>query len=135
GRVSPWHRPELRGARRRRVGRRRYRARAGRRADPGPRLRAPGGSVVSIARAVRRERTPDRPGPGELRDAHLRRLDLTVRRRVDALLAGDHRATTIGDGSELARIRPYAVGDDVRKIDWNVTARTGEAHLRAPPPD
>jgi uncharacterized protein (DUF58 family) len=86
---------------------------------------------VSIAPVVRRGRTPDRPGPGELRDAHLRRLDLTVRRRVDALLAGDHRSITIGDGSELAQVRPYVVGDDVRRIDWNVTARTGEAHVRA----
>jgi uncharacterized protein (DUF58 family) len=86
---------------------------------------------VSIARAAQHRRTPDRPGPGELRDTHLRRLDLTIRRRVDGLLAGDHRATTIGDGSELAQIRAYVVGDDVRKIDWNVTARTGEAHVRA----
>jgi uncharacterized protein (DUF58 family) len=85
---------------------------------------------VSVAQAARRGRTPDRPGPGELRDAHLRRLDLTVRRRVDAVLAGDHRANTIGDGSELAQIRPYVVGDDVRRIDWNVTARTGEVHVR-----
>ena len=86
---------------------------------------------MSLAPVVRRARTPDRPGPGTLRDSHLRRLDLTVRRRVDALLAGEHRAITIGDGSELAQVRPYVVGDDVRRIDWNVTARTGEAHVSA----
>ena len=71
------------------------------------------------------------PGPGPLRAGHLRSLDLTVRRRVDGLLVGDHRATTLGEGTELAQVRPYVVGDDVRRIDWNVTARTGEPHVRA----
>jgi uncharacterized protein (DUF58 family) len=35
-----------------------------------------------------------------------------------------------GDGTELAQVRPYIPGDDVRRIDWNVTARTGEPHIR-----
>ena len=86
---------------------------------------------MSVVQLPRRERTPDRPGPGPLRDGHLRKLDLTIRRRVDSLLVGDHRAATLGDGTELAQIRPYVMGDDVRKIDWNVTARTGEPHVRA----
>jgi uncharacterized protein (DUF58 family) len=85
---------------------------------------------MSVIELVRRERTPDRPGPGPLRDGHLRKLDLTVRRRVDGLLVGDHRATTLGDGTELAQVRPYVMGDDVRRIDWNVTARTAETHVR-----
>jgi len=55
---------------------------------------------------------------------------LTVRRRIDGLLAGDHRSWATGDGTELAQVRPYAPGDDVRMIDWNVTARTGEPHVR-----
>jgi uncharacterized protein (DUF58 family) len=87
-------------------------------------------SVASLAALARRARTPDRPGPGPLRDGHLRKLDLTVRRRLDGLLAGDHRARSLGDGSELAQLRPYVIGDDVRKIDWNATARTGETHVR-----
>jgi uncharacterized protein (DUF58 family) len=86
---------------------------------------------VTVVELTRRERTPDRPGPGPLRDGQLRRLDLTVRRRVDSLLVGDHRAATLGDGIELAQVRPYVMGDDVRRIDWNVTARTGETHVRA----
>jgi uncharacterized protein (DUF58 family) len=86
---------------------------------------------VSVIELVRRDRTPDRPGPGALRPGQLRKLDLTVRRRVDSLLVGDHRAATLGDGTELAQIRPYVIGDDVRRIDWNVTARTGETHVRA----
>ena len=85
---------------------------------------------MSVASLVRRERSPDRPGPGPLRDGQLRKLDLTVRRRVDGLLAGEHRARILGDGSELAQLRPYVIGDDVRKIDWNATARTGETHVR-----
>jgi uncharacterized protein (DUF58 family) len=60
----------------------------------------------------------------------LRGLDLRLRRRIDGLLAGEHRATTLGLGTELAQIRPYVPGDDVRLIDWNVTARTGEPHVR-----
>jgi uncharacterized protein (DUF58 family) len=36
----------------------------------------------------------------------------------------------LGEGTELAQVRPYSFGDDVRQIDWNVTARTGEPHVR-----
>jgi uncharacterized protein (DUF58 family) len=60
----------------------------------------------------------------------LRSLDLAVRRRVDSLLAGDHRSARLGIGTELAQVRRYEPGDDVRRIDWNVTARTGEPHVR-----
>jgi uncharacterized protein (DUF58 family) len=75
-------------------------------------------------------RTPDKPGPGPTPEALLRALDVVVRRRVEALLSGDHRSTAIGIGTELAQIRPYQPGDDVRRIDWNVTARTQEPHVR-----
>jgi uncharacterized protein (DUF58 family) len=60
----------------------------------------------------------------------LRVLDVSVGRRMEGLLAGDFRSNVLGTGSELALVRPYALGDDVRRIDWNVTARTGEAHVR-----
>ena len=60
----------------------------------------------------------------------LRTLDLAVRRRVEGLLAGDHRSSALGAGTELAQVRPYQPGDDVRQIDWNVTARTDEPHVR-----
>jgi uncharacterized protein (DUF58 family) len=76
------------------------------------------------------ERTPARPGPGPMPDALLRALELTVRRRIEGLLAGEHRASSLGDGTELAQVRPYQPGDDVRRIDWNVTARTAETHVR-----
>jgi uncharacterized protein (DUF58 family) len=63
-------------------------------------------------------------------EAALRALDVTIGRRMEGLLAGDYRAALAGDGTELAQVRPYVPGDDVRTIDWNVTARTGEPHVR-----
>jgi uncharacterized protein (DUF58 family) len=63
-------------------------------------------------------------------DALLRALDITIGRRMEGLLAGDYRSSLFGDGTELAQVRPYIPGDDVRRIDWNVTARTGEPHVR-----
>lgn len=60
----------------------------------------------------------------------LRRLELEVTRRLDGLLHGDHRGLVPGHGTELGETRRYAPGDDVRRIDWNVTARLSEAHIR-----
>jgi uncharacterized protein (DUF58 family) len=61
----------------------------------------------------------------------LRALDVSIGRRMEGLLAGDYRSTLLGDGTELAQVRPYVAGDDdVRRIDWNVTARTGVPHVR-----
>ncbi|HXY86548.1 MAG TPA: DUF58 domain-containing protein [Gaiellaceae bacterium] len=75
-------------------------------------------------------RSPDRPGPGPIPESLLRALDLTIGHRVAGLLAGDYRSTMLGEGTELAQVRPYIPGDDVRRIEWNVTARTGEPHVR-----
>ncbi|MEY2436234.1 MAG: hypothetical protein QOF97_1070 [Acidimicrobiaceae bacterium] len=60
----------------------------------------------------------------------LRRLELTVTRRLDGLLQGDHRGLVPGHGSELGEAREYQPGDDVRRIDWNVTARMQTTHVR-----
>jgi uncharacterized protein (DUF58 family) len=76
------------------------------------------------------ERTPDRPGPGPVPPAVLRSLDLAVLRRVESLVPGEHLTPQVGAGTELATIRPYQPGDDVRHIDWNVTARMREPHVR-----
>src|SRR5256885_1233319 len=75
-------------------------------------------------------RTPEAPGPGPLSPSSLRALELSVGRRVDGLLAGDYRSAFAGVGSELWQVRPYEPGDDVRRIEWNVTARTNQAHVR-----
>jgi uncharacterized protein (DUF58 family) len=63
-------------------------------------------------------------------DAVLRGLDITIGRRVAGLLQGDYRAAALGHGTELAQIRPHVPGDDVRMMEWNVTARSGEPHVR-----
>ena len=60
----------------------------------------------------------------------LRALELVVHRRIEGLLAGEQRTSALGRGTELAQVRPYEPGDDVRLIDWNATARTGEPHVR-----
>jgi uncharacterized protein (DUF58 family) len=85
---------------------------------------------VSIHRALRAAPAAHRPGPGPMPDALLRALDVTVGRRVQGLLSGDFRSSLQGEGSELLLVRPYEPGDDVRRIDWNVTARTDVPHVR-----
>jgi len=85
---------------------------------------------MTSAGALLARPTPARPGPGPMPEGLLRALDVSVGRRIEGLLAGDFRSTLLGAGSELALVRPYVPGDDVRRIDWNVTARTGEPHVR-----
>jgi uncharacterized protein (DUF58 family) len=60
----------------------------------------------------------------------LRALELSIGRRMEGLLAGDYRSVLLGEGTELAQVRPYVPGDDVRRMDWNVTARTRVPHVR-----
>ncbi|HEY0296689.1 MAG TPA: DUF58 domain-containing protein [Bordetella sp.] len=68
--------------------------------------------------------------PGTRADALLRRLEWTVVRRLDGLLQGDYRTLLRGFGLDLADLREYQPGDDVRHMDWNVTARLQAPHLR-----
>jgi uncharacterized protein (DUF58 family) len=60
----------------------------------------------------------------------LRRLELTVLRRLDGLLQGDYRTLMRGAGIDLADLREYQHHDDVRHIDWNVTARLQQPYVR-----
>ncbi|WP_184816481.1 DUF58 domain-containing protein [Actinophytocola algeriensis] len=60
----------------------------------------------------------------------LRLLELDVRRRLDGLLQGNHLGLVPGPGSEPGEARVYQPGDDVRRMDWAVTARTTEPHIR-----
>jgi uncharacterized protein (DUF58 family) len=60
----------------------------------------------------------------------LQRLDWRVIRRLDGLLQGDYRTLFRGGGIDFADLREYVPGDDVRAIDWNVTARTDIVHVR-----
>jgi uncharacterized protein (DUF58 family) len=60
----------------------------------------------------------------------LRRLEWTVIRRLDGLLQGDYRTLFRGFGLDLADLREYQYNDDVRHIDWNVTARLAVPYVR-----
>ena len=71
---------------------------------------------------------------GEIRDAKLsaalRTLELTVKRKLDGVLQGNHLGLIPGPGSEPGESRLYQPGDDVRRMDWSVTARTTHPHVR-----
>lgn len=69
-----------------------------------------------------------RLSPEELRE--LRRVHVAAGRRVDSLLAGDYRSAVRGRGMEFEEVRQYVPGDDIRHIDWNVTARTNDPHIK-----
>ena len=74
---------------------------------------------------------PGRPNsPGASADALLRHLEWTVIRRLDGLLQGDYRTLWRGAGLDLADLREYQHFDDVRHIDWNVTARLQQPYVR-----
>jgi uncharacterized protein (DUF58 family) len=63
-------------------------------------------------------------------DRILQRLDWRVIRRLDGLLQGDYRSLFYGYGVDFADLREYQPGDDVRYIDWNVTARMNAPYVR-----
>jgi uncharacterized protein (DUF58 family) len=77
-----------------------------------------------------------RPSPKPAREQRepvegmLRRLDFTVLRPIALRLGGDLRSTARGSGLDLAEIREYQPGDDIRHLDWSATARTGIPHVR-----
>ncbi|HZN90841.1 MAG TPA: DUF58 domain-containing protein [Thermoleophilaceae bacterium] len=76
-----------------------------------------------------------RQGPGPVPGALVEALDLAFVRRTGGVLAGEHRATGVGSGTELAQLRPYQPGDDVRQLDPASTARTGIPHVRQQVPE
>lgn len=63
-------------------------------------------------------------------EALLQQLEWTVLRRLDGLLQGDHKTLFRGSGVDLADLREYQAHDDVRHIDWNVTARMQSPYVR-----
>ena len=76
-----------------------------------------------------------RQGPGSVPQQVVDALDLVVARRTAGVMPGDRRAAGVGTGTELAQLRPYEPGDDVRHIDPAATARTGEPHVRVHVPE
>ena len=76
-----------------------------------------------------------RQGPGPLLAPLVDALDVAVNRLVTRTLPGDRRAAGVGLGTELAQMRPYELGDDVRHIDASASARTGTPHVRLHVPE
>jgi uncharacterized protein (DUF58 family) len=76
-----------------------------------------------------------RQGPGPMPQRIVDALDLTIARRAGGSLPGDRRGAGVGVGTELAQLRPYEVGDDVRQIDPSATARAGEPYVRVHVPE
>ncbi|WP_406350848.1 DUF58 domain-containing protein [Streptomyces sp. NBC_00658] len=80
-----------------------------------------GGAPANAGSPTLRELTPEQA---------LKHLELLFTRRPDGILQGDHPGLFPGPGSEPSETRPYVIGDDVRRMDWNATARTTVPHVR-----
>ena len=78
---------------------------------------------------------PARQGPGPIPAAVVDALALSIARRGAGALPGDRLAPGVGSGTELAQLRPYALGDDVRQLDPAASARTGVPHVRLQVPE
>jgi uncharacterized protein (DUF58 family) len=73
---------------------------------------------------------PASQGAGLVAGGLVEALDLVIARRAAGVLPGERRAAGLGNGTELAQLRPYQVGDDVRRLDAAASARTGIPHVR-----
>ena len=61
---------------------------------------------------------------------NIRRIEIRTRRSVNDVFAGRYHSVFKGQGMEFQEVREYVPGDDIRSIDWNVTARTGSPHVK-----
>ena len=90
-------------------------------------------AALTAIGAARRKGAPGGPPPrldSDEAEVVLRRLQLLVTRKLDGLLQGDYLGLLSGAGSEPGESREYRPGDDVRRMDWPVTARTTVPHVR-----
>ena len=78
---------------------------------------------------------PGSQGPGPIAGAVVKAMELSLARRASGVLPGDHVGPGVGVGLELAQLRPYQPGDDVRRLDAAAEARTGEPHVRLEVPE
>lgn len=76
-----------------------------------------------------------RQGPGAMPRPMIDALDVVLNRHTARSQPGDRRAAGVGAGTELAQLRPYQLGDDVRHLDAAASARTGEPHVRLHVPE
>jgi uncharacterized protein (DUF58 family) len=87
--------------------------------------------IPDLGRWLGRPRPADaveRAGP-DLR-AQVRRLEIRARQAMETGLAGRYQSAFKGRGLEFEEVREYRAGDDIRTLDWNVTARTGQLHVK-----
>ena len=85
---------------------------------------------VLARRKAPAESPPALASPRSTPERILQRLDWQVIRRLDGILQGDYRSLFYGYGLDLADLREYQPGDDIRYIDWNVTARLDTPYIR-----
>ncbi len=85
---------------------------------------------VLARRKAPAESPPALASPSSTPERILQRLDWQVIRRLDGILQGDYRSLFYGYGLDLADLREYQPGDDIRYIDWNVTARLDTPYIR-----
>ena len=78
---------------------------------------------------------PGSQGPGPMPARLIQALDLALVRRAASMVPGDHRSPGVGTGTELAQLREYQPGDDVRQLDAAASARTGTPHVRLQIPE
>ncbi len=98
---------------------------------PQPAFAPPPEDLGAVASVLAEPKTATIPLHKLAPEAALRRLELTVVRRLEGFLHGDHQGLLPGPGSEANDARAYVPGqDDVRKIDWAVTARTTVPYVR-----
>lgn len=83
-----------------------------------------------IRTAPPRRRRKGRDLSAEELARRVERISIAARKKSDALPAGDYRAVFHGRGMEFSEVREYRAGDDIRSIDWNVTARAGEPFVK-----
>ena len=70
------------------------------------------------------------PGRAAALVRRVRRIEIASRRAVEDRLSGQYHSVFKGRGMEFSEVRPYAPGDEVRAVDWNVSARTGQLHVK-----
>ena len=75
---------------------------------------------------------PPREGGSRARDLlqRVRRIEIATRQAVEDTLAGQYHSVFKGRGMDFSEVRPYHPGDEIRAVDWNVTARTGHLHVK-----
>ena len=79
-----------------------------------------------------RKKTPSPPTPALPADLmrKVRRIEISTKKLVDEGIAGGYHSVFKGRGVEFSEVRPYQPGDDIRSIDWNVTARMGAPFVK-----